>query len=100
MNKLLVTLGVVTAAAMPVAAFAHTELSIGLGLGGPVYSPPPPAVVYEQPAPVYAAPPPPVVYEQPAYVYGPPVAYGPTVVYEGYYGPHYYHRGYGYGYRY
>jgi hypothetical protein len=99
MNKLFITLGVVTAAAMPVAAFAHTDLSIGLGLGGPVYSPPPPAVVYEQPAPVYVAPPPPVVYEQPAYVYGPPVAYGPTVVYDGYYGPHY-RRAYGYGYRY
>ncbi|MDB5987149.1 MAG: hypothetical protein JWR16_2202 [Nevskia sp.] len=92
MNKTLITLGVVAAVAMPVAAFAHTNLSIGLGLGGPVYAPPP-AVVYEQPAPVYVEPP--VVYEQPAYVYGPPVVYGPTAVYQGYYGPRYY-RPYGY----
>jgi len=48
-------------------------------------------VVYEQSAPVVAyAPPPPVVYA-PAY------AYGPRVVFGGYYGPRYYHPGY-YGY--
>lgn len=94
MNRTLIGLAVVAATAMPVAAFAHTDVSIGLGLGGPVYVPPP--AVYIAPEPVYA--PPPVVYAQPGYVYTPPVVYGPPVVYDDrYYGPRYRHP---YGYRY
>jgi len=89
MNKTLIALGIAVAAVMPAAAFAHTNLSIGVGLGGPVYAPPP-AVVYAPPPPVYVAPPPVYEYETPAYVYGPPVVYGPNVEYRGYYGPRYY----------
>ena len=92
MNKTLIGAALIAAVAVPAVTSAHTNLSIGLGLGGPVYAPP--AVVYAPPPPVYVAPPP-VVYEQPAYVYGPPVVYGPEVEYRGYYGPHYY-RPYGY----
>jgi hypothetical protein len=62
-------------ALVPTAAMAHTDVSIGLNLGG--YAPVP---VYAEPAPVYYAPPPPPVY------------YGPTVVYGGYYGDGWRHR--------
>jgi hypothetical protein len=93
MKKLLITLGIIAAVAVPAAAFAQPGLSIGVNLGGPVYSAPPP-VVYEQPAPVYT--PPAVVYGQPGYVYGPTAVYPGYYGYHGYYGPHYYHH---YGYR-
>ena len=88
MKKTLITLGIVAAAALPAAAFAHPVVEFGVGFGGPVYAP----------APVYA--PPAVVYDEPGYVYG------PTVVYPGYYGYPRYHGFYGphfyrhYGYRY
>jgi hypothetical protein len=69
-------------------ANAHTDVSIGLGVGlpgayyapAPVYYPPPPVYrerVYYEPAPVYYAPRP--VYYGPRY-YGP--AYGRDVHYE------------------
>jgi hypothetical protein len=48
--------GLATAAAVP---SAQAGISINLGIGTPVYTPPPPVVV--APRPVYAAPPP-VVY--------------------------------------
>ena len=73
MKKLLISLGLLAAMATP-AAFAHTDLSIGIGLG-PYYDPPP--VYYYEPAPR--------VYYEP-YPY-----YGPRVVYRSYYGPRYYH---------
>jgi hypothetical protein len=57
--------GVGLLALVPTAAMAHTDVSIGLNLGG--YEPAP---VYAEPAPVYYAP--------------APVYYGPTVVYRGY----------------
>jgi len=57
--------GVGLLALVPAAAMAHTDVSIGLNLGG--YAPAP---VYAEPAPVYYAPP-------------PPVYYGPTVIYPG-----------------
>ncbi|HZR36207.1 MAG TPA: PXPV repeat protein [Nevskia sp.] len=44
-------------ALVPTAALAHTDVSIGLNLGG--YAPAP---VYAEPAPVYYAPPAPVYY--------------------------------------
>jgi len=83
MNKTLVTLGIIAAAALPAAAFARPVVAVGVDIGVPAYVPPP--VVY-QPAAVYA--PPAVVY--PAY------EYGPTVVYPGYYGYHGYYGHYGY----
>lgn len=68
---------VVTGAALiaPLPSFAHTDLSIGIGLGlpGPVYYAPPPPPVVE-----YAPP--------PAYYVSPPVVYGPRVIYRGWYG--------------
>ena len=99
MNKLLVSAGLVAASLMPLAASAHTDLSIGLGFGLPVYGPP---------APVYYAPPPPPVYGyyDNGYGYGPPVGYygpprpvyyGPNVVYREGWGHGYSGRGYGYG---
>jgi hypothetical protein len=68
MNKTLIALGIVAAAALPAAAFAHPVVEVGVGFGAPVYAPAP------------------VVY--PGYAYG----YGPTVVYPGYYGYHYGYR--------
>lgn len=81
MKKLFISLGLATLLAVPAAAFARTDLSIGIGLGAaPAY--------YYEPAPVY-------YYEpRPAYYYGPPRAYyyGPRVEYREYYGPRYDHR--------
>lgn len=66
-KQILMTAGLSLAGLLPLAASAHTDLSIGLNLGG--YAP-----VYEAPPPVYYAPPPRVYYAPPTY-------YGPTVVY-------------------
>jgi len=38
------------------AAFAHADIGVFLGVPGPVYSAPPPTVVYEDPAPMVYAP--------------------------------------------
>ncbi len=60
--------GLALLALVPTAAMAHTDISIGLNLGGGYY----------EPAPVYVAPPPPVYYRPaaPAYYYVPSVRYG------------------------
>ncbi len=88
MNKTLkIAAGLALLSLIPTAAMAHTDVSIGLNLGGGYYRPAPvyvaPAPVYVAPAPVYV--PPPVVYYRPA----PPVVYyQPTVRYvyrDGYY---------------
>lgn len=71
-----VTVGLALLTLAPTAAFAHTDVFLGLNLGGlstPVYAPPP-AVVYSPP-PVYYAP-------------APRVYYAPRRVYYGYNGWH------------
>lgn len=69
-TKLLMFVGLSVAALMPTMASAHSNLSIGVNLGG--YAP-----VYAEPRPVYIEPAPAAVYEQaPAVVYGPTVLYG------------------------
>jgi hypothetical protein len=85
MNKKLIALGIVAAAALPAAAFARPVVAIGVDLGVPAYGPP--AVVYPQPD---------AVYTPPAVVYSPGYVYGPNVAYPGYYGYYGYHgyRGY------
>lgn len=80
MNSKLIKIaaGLALTALVPGVALAHTDVSIGLNLGGGYYAP----------APVYVAPPPPRVYYSPA-----PVYYGPAPAYyesgvriDGYYG--------------
>ena len=68
MKRIAVAAGLALAALVPATAFANTDLSIGVGLGG------------------YAAPPPPVYYRPaPTYYYpAAPVYYGPTVRYRYY----------------
>jgi hypothetical protein len=89
MKKLLIGLGLITVAAMPLAASAHTDLSIGIGIGG-YYAPPPPRVYYYEPEVVEYR------HGPPAYYYSPPRrVYGPRVVYRDYYydrSPRYRHR--------
>ena len=72
-TKLLMVAGLSLAALTPTIASAHSNLSIGVNLGGYGYAPAP---VYVAPQPVYVEPEPTVVYEQ-----APAVVYGPTVVY-------------------
>lgn len=81
-TKMLMVAGLSLAALTPMMASAHTDLSIGVNLGG--YAP-----VYVAPQPVYVEPAPTVVYEQ-----APPVVYGPTVVYgQPYWDGHRWYRG-------
>ena len=68
-NLLKIVAGVGLLALIPTAAMAHSDISIGLNLGGGYYAPAP---VYAAPAPVYYGP-------------APSPYYAPTVVYgEGY----------------
>lgn len=67
-NKLKIAAGLALLALAPTAAMAHTDVSIGLNLGGGYYAP----------EPVYVAPPPPIYY------YSQPRYYGPAVRYEYY----------------
>lgn len=63
--------GLALLALAPAAAFAHTNVSLGINLGGyypPAYAPAP-TVVYTPPPQVYYAPAPEVYYEAPRRVY-------------------------------
>jgi hypothetical protein len=83
MKKLLLR-GVAVTCLVPVAALAHTSVSIDLGFGFPAYAAAP--VYYAPPPPppvVYAAP----VYYVPASVYYPAPAYGARAYYRGGPGP-------------
>lgn len=66
------------------AVSANAEVSVSVGVGGPVYYEPAP--VYQSPPPVYYQPAPPVYYQQPPTYYVPPApAYYPPA--PGYYRP-------------
>lgn len=74
-KRLLATAALAVAMLIPAAASAHTQVFLGINLGG--LFPPPPVEVYTTPA-YY---PPPVYYQRPAY-YVPRVVYGePQVIY-------------------
>lgn len=75
-SKTLIAIGGLgLAALLPLAASAHTDVSIGLNLGGyPVYAAPAP-VYYTPPQPVYYAPPQPVYYSPAPVYYGGNVSY-------------------------
>jgi hypothetical protein len=88
MKKVLLSAVLGAAGLVPMAASAHTDLSISVGFGVPIAAP----VVYE-PAPVVEYAPPPPVYYAPRPVYyapGPAVYARPAaVVYRSYQGGYY-----------
>jgi hypothetical protein len=90
MKKLLCATGLAVSSLVPAAAFAHTDVSIGIGIGLPVQAP-----VYVAAQPVYVPQPVTVTYAPPpsVYYYAPqPVVYASPVVHSPYYcPPHEYH---------
>jgi hypothetical protein len=89
--KIIPQLVVATVLAVGLVRCADAHISIGVGIGVPMFPAPvavmPAAPVYVAPPVYYAPPPPPPVYTAPVVGY-----YGPPVVYPRYYA------GYGYGY--
>lgn len=56
MKKLIVTLGLLAAGALPLAAYADTDVHIGIGLGYPLYIEPEPVYIERHYYPRYYSP--------------------------------------------